>query len=34
MNVLFFYASGVVIYLGLLYTECELGAKWLSNPKK
>lgn len=34
MNVLFFYASGAVVYLGLLYSECELGAKWLHSPKK
>ena len=34
MNVLFFYVSGAIVYLGLLYSECELGAKWLHSPKK
>ena len=34
MNVLFFYASGAVVYLGFLYAECELEAKWLKDRKK
>ena len=34
LNVLFFYASAAVSYLGFLYAEYELEAKWLQSPKK
>ena len=34
MNVLFFYASAAVSYLGFLYAEYELEAKWLGSAKK
>lgn len=34
MNVLFFYTSAAVTYLGFLYAESELNARWLRDPKR
>lgn len=34
MNVLFFYASAAVAYLGFLYAESELDARWLRSPER
>ena len=34
LNMLFFYASAAVSYLGFLYAEYELGAKWLGSARK